>query len=218
MQNARTRYALAPCLGPVLAALVFAGVPTGALAAGPDLSASAYAATPYTLASTCDAAKPHAVINLTLRNSGDAATEAIVLKALDARKELSGEVAIPPIAPGSVREVQVPLRGADRGPSAGTHAISVFLGSHALMPLAVQVPPNRCSAPGAITAVRKAGTTTPAVAEPVANHGAVLGASTPSAPPTLQNRVISTPDPPTGLTTADPSDCGSNAAVRAASN
>ncbi len=127
----------------VLMALLFAGFPGAAVAAGADLSNSAFGATPYTLSPSCDLGRV-AIINVTLRNSGDATTESIPLKALDVTKELTGETVVPPIAPGGVREVQLALR-ASTAPSAGAHVITVFFAPlRAMKPLVVQVPASLC--------------------------------------------------------------------------
>ena len=129
-----------------LMALLFAGFPGAAVAAGADLSNSAFGATPYTLSPTCDLAKLM-VVNVTLRNSGDAATNSIPLRALDETKELSGEATVSPIAPSASRDVQLPMRAA-APPSAGTHVITVFFAPlRAMKALPVQVPPNLCAKP-----------------------------------------------------------------------
>ncbi len=129
-----------------LMALLFAGFPGAAVAAGADLSNSAFGATPYTLSPTCDLAKL-VVVNVTLRNSGDAATNSIPLRALDETKELSGEATVSPIAPGASRDVQL-LMHAAAPPSAGTHVITVFFAPlRAMKALPVQVPPNLCAKP-----------------------------------------------------------------------
>jgi plastocyanin len=142
---------LTTILGRTLAALLLAGIPAATLA-GPNLAGS-FSNPPYAIAARCDHAQSIAYVNVVVVNRGDTPTAAIPVTATDGTNVLEGSTTLLPIAPGAQSAIGLPLRHvpSNVGAVAGTHLITVSLGSLRLGPLAVIIPPAFCGAatPGA---------------------------------------------------------------------
>ncbi len=128
-----------------LGVLACTGLPATVLA-GPVLSPS-LAAPPYTVAASCDLAKPLVVINLIVRNAGDAPTFPMPVSINDAGGAFTGGSMLPRLEPGTQSALQVPLSHAASSPGAvgGNHVVTVAIGSQPMRPVQVSVPATLCT-------------------------------------------------------------------------
>jgi hypothetical protein len=165
-------------LGPhVLALLVAGGIPAAALAAPPPNFTVEYAPRPYTLAATCDLARPLVFVNLIASNEGNAPTGPIRLVAQDASRAIEGDTTLPQL-PAKAKSVFASLSlhriASSTAPVGGVHRITVtaIAGGGGVMtrltPLDVTVAPSFCASAPATSPPATAATKPPAGAPPAA--------------------------------------------------